>query len=823
MTHRIPHRRLLLLLALLAGAAALGITLWLFADLPPIDRLQAGLALPSTRIYDRHGTLLYEVLPPQGGRNVAIPLSDIPAHCIAAVISTEDANYYAHPGVDLVGVARALWINLRGGEVLAGGSTITQQVVRTLLLDPAQRADRSLRRKLREMILALQLQAAYSKDDVLALYLNQSYFGNLAYGIEAAARAYFGKSATELSLAECALLTGLLQSPAVYDPLTNPDAAQERQDIVLRLMVQNGSISAEDAEIARREPLAFAASPFPIEAPHFVMAVLTQLERDYPEAFYGGGLEVVTTLDLNWQRAAERITRRQLEYLNQQGTGRAPANANNAALVAIDPRTGQILTMLGSPDYFDAQIDGAVNAALALRQPGSALKPFTYAAAFDPTRDNPWTAATMLLDIETPFVTRRLESYTPANFGLVEHGPVLARAALASSLNIPAVITLDHVGVPALIGLLNQAGVTTLANNPNLDLAVTLGGGEVRLLDLTAAYGIFANEGWRVDPVYLLRVATRGGDTLYEWRQNPPSVRVIDPRVAYLITDILSDDEARMFGFGRNSMLNIGRPAAAKTGTTTNFRDNWIVGYTPDLIAGVWVGNANNQPMVDVTGVSGAAPIWNAFMRQVLLGQPEQPFIEPPGIVRVEVCAFSGLLPTPACQQTRMERFIDGTQPTTPDTLYQRFTIDAATGALADETTPPERRAERTYIVLPEQARDWGLRNGYLPPPSGAAVIRAAGSQLQLLSPDPYAIFRLSSRLPASAQRIRLTVTAPEGTRAITYLLDDVPLGTVESAPWALWWTLTPGAHTLTAQAALEDGSTQTTPPLPFTVNLPSG
>ncbi|KXK14547.1 MAG: 1A family penicillin-binding protein, partial [Chloroflexi bacterium OLB15] len=276
----------------------------------------------------------------------------------------EDANFYSHPGVDIEGVIRALWINLQGGEVLAGGSTITQQVARNLLLDPQQRAERSLRRKLREAVLALQLQTAYSKDDILALYLNQSYYGNLAYGIEAAAGAYFGKDAAALSLAECALLAGLLQSPAVYDPLTNLEAAKDRQAVVLDLMAQTGVITTEQAEIAKNEPLNFAAAPFPIEAPHFVMAVIKQLEREYGQQLYNGGLEVVTTVDLDWQNAAQTIVQHQLESLNLN-PARPPANAENAALVAMDPFTGQVLAMLGSPDYFDESIDGAVNAALA--------------------------------------------------------------------------------------------------------------------------------------------------------------------------------------------------------------------------------------------------------------------------------------------------------------------------------------------------------------------------------------------------------------------------------------------------------------------------
>ena len=539
--------------------AAVAFSVWLFGDLPPIDRLQAGMALPSSRIYDRNGRLLYEIISDteNGGRNTAIPLATIPQHCRDAVIAIEDANFYTHPGVDIEGIVRALWINLQGGEVLAGGSTITQQVARNLLLDPQQRADRSLVRKLREAALALQLQSAYSKDDVLALYLNQSYFGNLAYGIEAAAGAYFGKGAADLSLAECALLAGLVQAPAVYDPLTNLEAATERQSIVLDRMAELGKITTDQAEGAKHESLQFASIPFPIEAPHFVMAVLRQLERDYGEELLHGGLEVTTTLDLNWQSAAEAIVREQLYAGNHPlDPRRAPAEGENAALGSLDPHTGQVLAMVGSPDYFDESIDGAVNAALAPRQPGSALKPFTYAAAFDPTLADPYTPATMLLDVETPFVPRRLESYTPANYALVEHGPVSAREALAASLNIPAVVTLAHVGVPAMVQLATNAGLTTLAENPNLDLAVTLGGGEVRLLDMVQAYSIFPNGGRRVEPVYLLEVRDSDGNLLDDGSQSAPGAQVLDERVAYLITDILSDDEARLMGFGRRSALH---------------------------------------------------------------------------------------------------------------------------------------------------------------------------------------------------------------------------------------------------------------------------
>jgi len=657
-------QRIALVIAALLSLALGGGWAWLTWDLPPLERLAAGLALPSTRIYDRQGRLLYEILAETttGGRHTVIPLAEVPLTCQQAVIATEDANYYAHPGVDLVGVMRALWINLQGGETLVGGSTITQQVARTLLLDAQQRAERTIRRKLREMLLALQLQTRYSKADVLALYFNQVYFGNLAYGIEAAAQSYFGQPARDLSLAQCALLAGLVQSPALYDPLTDFDAAKARQAVVLNLMLNVGFITAQQRELAYAEELALASVRFPIEAPHFVMAVIRQLERAYPDALVTRGLHVTTTLDLDWQQEAERIVNTQLAAINDPPPGRQPADANNAALVALDPVTGAVRTLVGSPNYFNEAIDGAVNAALALRQPGSALKPFTYAAAFDPTLPEPWSPSTMVLDVETPFVTRRLESFTPANFGLVEHGAVSAREALASSFNIPAVLALEHVGVPALVELATNAGITALTTNPNLDLAVTLGGGEVRLLDLTAAYSIFTNGGYRVDPQWIERVTTADGEVLYEWTPAPPTRRVIDERVAYLITDILSDDAARIPGLGQFSALSIGQPAAAKTGTTTDYRDNWIVGYTPDLVVGVWVGNADNRPLVGVTGVSGAAPIWNRFIRAAAAEFPERGFVRPDGLVRVTVCSPSGLLPTAACQRTRTDWFIDGTQ-----------------------------------------------------------------------------------------------------------------------------------------------------------------
>ncbi len=828
------RRKLLTSTAALLLTAFIAIGAWFYVnvlrDLPGIDQVQAGMALPSTRIFDRHGQLLYEILPPQQGRSVALSLNDIPDHCVQAVIAVEDRNFYAHPGVDPVGVARALWINLRGGDVLAGGSTITQQLARTLLLDPQQRAERTLTRKLKEMVLALQLETQYSKDEVLTLYLNQVYFGNLAYGIEGAARAYFGRSAQSLSLAECALLAGIVQNPVFHDPLTNLEGAAARQEIALGLMQDAGFISAEDADTARRDPLQFAASPFPIDAPHAVMSVWAQLERDFPDALYTRGLDVVSTVDANWQRAADSAADLHLGYLNNPYDGaRAPANANNAALVALDPFNGQVLAMLGSPDFFDDQISGAVNAALAMRQPGSALKPFTYAAAFDPTRDSPWTAASMTLDLRTAFVTRKLERYVPANYGFVENGPVLVRESLASSYNIPAVAALNDIGVSAMVELAANAGLDSLLTHESLDLAVTLGGAEVTLMEMTAAYSVFANGGYRVPPSLILSVTARDTDEpLYQWRAPTLSDPVLDPRVAYLITDILSDPRARTPAFGRHNLLNIGRPAAAKTGTTTDFRDNWVVGYTPNLVVGVWVGNADNTAMVDVTGISGAAPIWHDFMRRVLDDQPELDFPRPDGLVQVEICSLSGKLPTEYCPNTRLEWFIPGTEPTEYDELYQPFTVDARTGALADETTPEAQRVTEVFVVLPPEAQAWAQQAGVklAPTTPGVQVADAttdihtdtAPAGLRLLTPDPYTTYQINPMIPIENQRLHLRVSAPPGTRAVTYWLNGESLGTVTQAPFALWWPLALGDHALEAEAQLSDGSTQRSTPVPFAV-----
>jgi 1A family penicillin-binding protein len=866
--------RIFITLAILVVLAVVGMIRWLVVDLPSPDRLYERAAAPSTRIYDRHGRLLYEILDPHGGAHTPIALADVPPACLKATIATEDASFYRNPGVDAWAIVRALWINLRGGEVLSGGSTITQQLARNLLLSPEERSKVSLERKAREAILAWRLARTYSKDEILTLYLNESYYGNLAYGIEAAARTYFAKSAADLDLAECALLAGLPQSPARYNPLENPDAAKARQGVVLGLMVKQGYISQQEADLAFSEKLGLASVPFPIEAPHFVMYVRGQLEKEFGlEAIYTQGLQVYTTLDLDAQKAAQRSVCYRLEQLAprlsmggysggaglaETQNGQPPRNVRNAAVVVMDPQTGEVLAMVGSPDYFDPRIDGAVNATVAMRQPGSSIKPITYAAAFDPARPRPLTAATMVVDVRTAFVTREGEPYVPQNYDHKWRGPVLLRQALASSYNLAAVKVLDYVGVNEMTTLARSMGITTFDDVDRFGLALTLGGGEVRLLELTAAYGAFANGGYRVEPVTITRVEDSRGRVLKVWG-TAPGPRVMDPRVAYLITDILSDNFARASTFGEGSALRLSRPAAAKTGTTTDWRDNWTVGYTPDLAVGVWAGNADNEPMRHVTGVMGAAPIWHDVMEALLKGHPVREFVEPPGMVRMEVCADSGLPPVERsavsyqrsavsrqqvrCPRTITELFIEGTQPTRPDDWHWSFALDTRNGLLAGPTCPPEFTTRRLYTLYPAEAQEWARRQGIPQPPevysplcggqvadvrpttadgrpqTASAVVYSrfptsnfqlpipnlqspiSNLQLVLTSPDQGSRYRLSPEIPKSVQQVVVAVRPADGVtlRQVTLLADGRPLATLARPPYQALWAMTVGTHVFTA------------------------
>jgi penicillin-binding protein 1C len=799
-------RRYVLLLGL---ALPLILVLSVFWGLPRLDSLPENLNIPSVRITDRTGRPLYDLLPVEGGRHAVLSFEGIPQCMKDATIAVEDKNFYRNPGVDLEGILRAAWINLRGGETIAGGSTITQQVARNLLLRPEERSQRTLRRKLREAVLAWEMSRSLSKDEILALYLNQVNYGGLSYGVEAASQTYFGRPASQLLLPECALLAGLPQAPGIYNPFTNPDLAKGRQGIVLGLMEEEGYITHLERTAAESAPLSYNPAPYPIEAPHFVWIV-----RDQIDALFAAGtldprssLVVRTTLDLDDQHQAEAIIARRIEEF-KPGPAEISHNVNNAALVALDAHTGEILALVGSAGYFDASIHGALDMAVSPRQTGSAFKPVIYALALDPARPNPWTAATPIMDVSTTFITHDGQPYTPVNYDGREHGPVPVREALASSLNVPAVKTLREVGVEEVLELAQHLGITSLGDPQSYDLSLALGGGQMSLLQLSTAFAALADGGYYTGNYAILDIRDADGNPLYTQEKSPP-LQVFDPRVAWLISDILSDERARQTGFGINSTLKLDRVAAVKTGTTTNFHDNWTIGYTPDLVVGVWVGNSGYEAMHNVTGLTGAAPIWHDAMRLLLSGHPDQPFVRPDGLKQVQVCDYSGLLPTPDCQHTRMEWFIDGTEPTQPDTVYRQAWVDALTGLPADDFTPAERRKPIVVLDLPVEVQAWARRQGL---PLLVDLERSAVSpnenELMLISPRPDTTYRITPELDISSQQLEVQALAGQGLTAVTIYVDGNPLGTFTAPPYQAWWQLAAGEHRFWAEAVNADGET---------------
>jgi 1A family penicillin-binding protein len=694
--------------------AAIGVTVggyWAIArQLPPPEDLAVQRAdFATTKIYDREGNLLFDIFDPQAGRRTEMPLRRISPHLINATIATEDRNFYQHPGFDLYGIARAVYYNLTEGEIVSGASTIAQQLARGVFFSPEERVEQSAGRKIREIVLAAEITRTYPRDTILEIYLNQIFYGNLAYGIEAAAETYFGKSAAELTLAESALLAGLPQSPALYDPYINPQAAKRRQEVVLGLMVEAGFITPRQADEARQEELNFRPLRGDFKAPHFVTYVRQQLEEQWGvDSIYHWGLKVYTTLDPRLQAIAEREAAAHVAAL-------ADHNATNAALVAVNPQTAEIVAMLGSVDFFNEEIDGQVNVATSLRQPGSAIKPVTYVAAFE----KGWTPSTLIMDVPTQFPDGANPPYEPRNYDGKFHGPVSVRAALANSYNIPAVKTLAFVGLPDMLETAQRMGIRSLTR-PDYGLSLTLGGGEVTLLEMTTAYSVLASGGIYRQPVAIRRIEDAVGRVVYE-HQPAAGTYAISPQHAYLITDILADNQARAPTFGPNSPLNLTRPAAAKTGTTNDYRDAWTVGYTPDLVAGVWVGNADNSAMEDLPGSRGAGPIWRNFMEGALADSPPLDFERPPGIIELEVCADSGTLPSEVCPQRRKEIFAIDQPPLGPEhDLHQLVRIDRVTGKRATEFCPDNLVIEKYFKVFPSEYRQWAEEHGHpQPPPAG--------------------------------------------------------------------------------------------------------
>ncbi len=706
--------------ALLGAGLIVGLVIYnslageLREDMEALDRLEGVEDFETTEIYARDGTLLYEVF--EEGRRTEVPLDRIPFAMRWAIVATEDDTFYENPGFDPPSILRAARDWVQEGEIVSGGSTITQQLVRNIVFDYEERNEQTLRRKLKEAALSWVMTRQYSKDDILALYLNEVNFGNLAYGIEGAANVYFDKPATELTIAESAFLAGLVQAPGLYDPYTNFEAAKIRQRQVLDLMVLHGYLLPAEADAAFLEPpLApedLASPAVSLLAPHFTVEVrrqLAELPGLDPALLSRGGLKVYTTIDLRYQDLAERIAAQRVAELGEE------YNLHNAALVAIHPATGEVLAMLGSVDYEDETIDGNVNIILSPQQPGSAMKPLTYAAAFE----QGWTAADIIWDVPMAYDTGIGQGYDyePVNYDGRFHGPVRLRDALANSYNIPAVTLLREVGVGNLLAFSKRLGIESLGDDVSqYGLSLTLGGGELTPLELTSAYATFASGGRVVRPYLITRVEDNDGTVYYDAADDPAvglGEQVIDGRIAFLISSILSDNDARTPAMGPESPLLVDFPAAAKTGTTNDFRDNWTVGYTPHLVVGVWAGNTDNSEMAEGTsGLTGAAPIWHDFMTAVyndpdlaaLLERPGLPelradFTPPSGLEERPICVLSTLHdPLPAeqgCSRTRLEWFRVGESDLGPKPT------DVPTATPEPTPTPPEAAEGEEPVALP--------------------------------------------------------------------------------------------------------------------------
>lgn len=601
----------------------------------------------STQLLDRNGKLIYEIFEEK--RRTPIKLEELPPYVAQATIAIEDKNFYNHYGLSLTGIARALF-KTTTQQQLQGGSTITQQLVKTTLLTP----ERTLRRKIREVTLTLVVELLYSKDKILEMYLNNIPYGGTAWGIEAAAQAYFDKPAKDLTLAEATLLAGLPQRPTAYSPFgTDPDRAKQRQEQVLRRMVEERYIAQEEADKAKTEVLAYA-EPEGLKAPHFTLYVKEQLvEKFGQDMVERGGLRVKTTLDLDVQEFAEQTVAEEIAKLKK-------AKVGNGAMIATNPKTGEIYAMVGSKGYFAEDEDGKVNVTLRNRQPGSSIKPLNYAMALE---NGKITAATPLADIPTCFRVAGQPLYCPDNYDGAFHGATQARFALGNSYNIPAVRVLALNGVPNFIEFARKMGITTFQDPKRYGLSLTLGGGEVRMIDMATAFGAFANSGLKQLPVSILEIRDWQGKLL-EATEILEGDRVLSQETAYLISHILLDNNARSTVFGVTSYLNVaGHPeVSVKTGTTNDKRDNWTIGFSPEIVVATWVGNNDNTPLGAVaSGVSGASPIWNRVMKFALdnieAGNLSAQGVErekhthlwpakPLGVVGTNICATSGDLPS---------------------------------------------------------------------------------------------------------------------------------------------------------------------------------
>lgn len=793
--------------ALILGFLVITILIaWASKDLPDPDKLIDRQVDQSTKIYDRTGEhILYEIFADK--KRTIVELEEIPEKLINGAIATEDNSFYEHNGVIFKSFIRAIAYKVLGRSSRLGGtSTLTQQLVKNAILTD----ERKISRKIKEIILSIRLEQKYSKNQILKIYFNEIPYGSTNYGVEAASQSYFGKHVSDLDLQECATLAGLPKAPSKY--LNNPEALKNRRDFVLERMYEENFITREEADEAQKLEITLSKHFGEIKAPHFVLYIKEQLVEKYGEKLVdSGGLKVITTLDWEMQQAAEKAVEEESEKTFEK------ANANNTALVAMDPKTGQVLSMIGSRDFYNEEIAGQFNVAtLGKRQPGSSFKPIIYTAAFE----KGYTPETVLFDVVTNFAVSG-KPYQPLNYDLQEHGSVSMRKALQGSLNIPAVKTLYLVGSKKGVEFAERLGYSTLGEG-SFGLSLVLGGGEVKLLEHVAAYGIFANDGVKQETVSILKIEDSEGKILEEWEKNKGE-KILDQKITDTITGVLKDDNARAYAFGTNGILTVpGREVAAKTGTTNNYKDAWTVGYTPNLVAGVWAGNTDNSDMTRGYGGSKvAAPIWNSFMKEALKKLPNEELPNSPEN--------------------------DAKKPALRGSANGGITlkIDKATGKIATSSTPEKYIVERTYLqphsllhyvqkddprssapenpgndpqyyIWEASIQDWIKRRkeenpeweiSFEEPPTEYDDIHSLEliPSLEIIHPTP------SSTLTSRQIDTDIRASAPRGVGQVSYKIDGKYVDVVKAHPFNLnknisW--LEPGKHILTIIVEDDVGNT---------------
>ncbi|HWQ99783.1 MAG TPA: penicillin-binding protein 1C [Candidatus Methylomirabilis sp.] len=738
----------------------------------------------STKVFARDGSLLYEISRPGEGLRTPVSVDRMPITLVRAVIAAEDARFRSHAGVDAIAIVRAMKDLAIRGRVSGGASTIEQQVVKNLYFRTSRR---TVFLKAREAVAAVFWSMRHTKDETLETYLNTVPFGNQANGVQAAARTYFRKDIADLTLAESAMLAGVIAAPSAYDPYAHRSAANTRQRYVLDRMLEDGTITKEERNNADKTDVIVFVPTHPIKAPHFVFHVLDELEQRILD-IRTGGYEITTTLDPELQSVAEGAVARRLESLMDQ-------RVTSAAVVAINPIQGDVLAYVGSADYFNDAAQGSMDMATAKRQPGSALKPFMYFTAFM----KGVTPGTVIADLPVRFETVDGKPYYPRNYNYRIYGPVTARDALASSLNIPAVKVLSGIGLQTFFGSLARFGLTFPEPADHYGLGIVLGGGEVTLADTTRAYGVLAQYGRSAAMRDVLEVRDGSGRAVLrpadERLQNVFEEAKQAEQASALVADILRDRLARSRSFGEANLLETGKNVAVKTGTTRDFRDNWAFGYAPDFVVGVWVGNADGTPMQGVSGITGAVPIWRDIVDARFRARDAVRWPVPHGIVEREICVTSGLLANDICPKTRVEKFIEGTEPVRQDDWYVRMDVDGRTGLLATNACR-DLVSQYTFLVPPPEYVVWLAASKAETPPStdceGRKLARLS-VPLTILSPLDGDVYERDEVVDPAAQRIPF-IAGGESRDRYRWVLNNRP---IESDDATILWDPVPGIYEL--------------------------